>query len=143
VRSEPEAAAEAVAAVAIVEPESGELTLAAFGELWPAVLESLRSDAPLVAGLLEDARPAELADGGLTLVWPESARFSKRTAESPANRERIVQAIRAVTGASLRLAYDVGGEAAPAAAPTLSEDEVVERFVQEFDAELLPEEDQT
>jgi DNA polymerase-3 subunit gamma/tau len=131
-----------VAAVAVVEP--GGLTLEAFGEQWPAVLESLRAEKPMLAALLEGARPSALAGEGLTLAWPESSAFLKRKAEDPANRELIAQAIRAVTGASLRLAYELradDGEAA--AAPTLSEEELLARFVQEFDAELLPEEDQT
>jgi DNA polymerase-3 subunit gamma/tau len=138
-----EAAAEepaAVAAVAVVAP--GELTLEGFAELWPAVLEALRADAPLVAGLLEGARPVALAEEGLTLAWPQTAAFSKRKAEDPANRDLIARAIRGVTGASVRLAYELSAEAEAAANPTLSEEELLERFVQEFDAELLPEEDQ-
>jgi DNA polymerase III subunit gamma/tau len=135
---------EAVAAVAVVEPETGELTLAAFGEQWPAVLESLRAEKPMLAALLEGARPSALAGEGLTLAWPESSAFLKRKAEDPANRELIAQAIRAVTGASLRLAYELRADDGESpSAPTLSEEELLERFVQEFDAELLPEEDQT
>ncbi|HEY7074962.1 MAG TPA: hypothetical protein VH418_06325, partial [Solirubrobacteraceae bacterium] len=141
-RAGPKAAAgepAAVAIAAVVAP--GELTLAGFAELWPAVLESLRADAPLVAGLLEGARPVALAEQGLTLAWPQTAAFSKRKAEDPANRERIAQAIRGVTGASLRLAYELSADGEAAPAPTLSEEELLERFVQEFDAELLPDEE--
>jgi DNA polymerase-3 subunit gamma/tau len=95
----------------------------------------------MLAGLLEDARPAALADAGLTLAWPESSAFSKRKAEDPANRELIAGAIRSVTGASLRLAYELRADAevpAPAATATLSEDDLVQRFKDEFDAEELP-----
>jgi DNA polymerase III subunit gamma/tau len=140
----PDASAGEPATVAAVTVVDGDLTLEAFGEQWPAVLESLRGEWPVLAHSLEHARPIALsAEGGLTLAWPESARFSKRKAEDPANREVIAQAIRAVTGASLRLAYELGADVEPPGAPTLSEDEVVERLVQEFDAELLPEEDQS
>ena len=68
------------------------------------------------------------------------AAFSKRKAEEPACREQIAEAIRAVTGSTLRLAYALSDEAAPAAtaAPALSEDELIERFMREFDAEELP-----
>jgi DNA polymerase-3 subunit gamma/tau len=131
--------AAAVAVAAVVAP--GELTLDAFAQMWPAVLESLRADAPLVAGLLEGARPVALAEHGLTLAWPQTAAFSKRKAEDPANRDLIAQTIRGVTGASVRLAYELSAEAEAAPTPTLSEEELLERFVQEFDAELLPEED--
>jgi DNA polymerase-3 subunit gamma/tau len=141
----------AVAAIAVVDPDApdaaprfaagAELSLETFGQLWPAVVDALKEERPMLAGLLEDARPAALADAGLTLAWPESSAFSKRKAEDPANRELIAGAIRSVTGASLRLAYELRADAevpAPAATPALSEDDLVQRFKDEFDAEELP-----
>ncbi|HEV7493521.1 hypothetical protein, partial [Baekduia sp.] len=146
----------AVAALALVEPEADapapsfsagvELSLDAFGDVWPAVVDALRAQSPMLAASLEDARPAALADQGLTLAWPESSAFSKRKAEVPANRELIAHANRTVTGSSLRLAYalhadaDVAAAAAagPAAVPAMSEDDLVKRFMDEFDAEELP-----
>ena len=94
----------------------------------------------MLAAALDLAAPAALGDHGLTLAWPESSAFLKRKAEDPANREAIVKAIRSVTGSSLRLAYELrSGEMQPvAAAPKLSEDEIVKRFMDEFDAEELP-----
>jgi DNA polymerase-3 subunit gamma/tau len=130
-------------AVAVVEPDepageaSVELSLDAFAEVWPAVLESIAAESPMLAAMLSEARPTALADQDLTLAWPESASFSKRQAEEPAKRELIAQSIRAVTGASLRLAYELGAEhEAPAA--RISDDELVERFKREFEAEELP-----
>jgi DNA polymerase-3 subunit gamma/tau len=143
----------AVTAVAVVDPSSPaaepsfsagvELSLDTFGDVWPAVVESLRNETPMLAALLEDASPAALADNGLTLAWPESSAFLKRKAEDPANRDLIAKAIRAVTGSSLRLAYALRAEgdpvpAAATAAPALSEDDLVKRFMDEFDAEELP-----
>jgi DNA polymerase-3 subunit gamma/tau len=143
----------AVTAVAVVDPGAPaaqptfsagvELSLESFGDVWPAVVDSLRADAPMLATLLEDARPASLADQDLTLAWPESSAFSKRKAEDPANRDLIAGAIRAVTGSSLRLAYELRAEhelaaQAAAAQPALSEEELVKRFMDEFDAEELP-----
>ncbi len=144
--------APAVTAVAVVEPGAPagepafsagvELSLDAFGDMWPAVLESLKGESPMLAALLEGARPTELSGAGLTLAWPESSAFLKRKAEDPANKDLIAQAIRAVTGSSLRLAYELRAdeEVAPeaAAAPALSEDDLVRRFMDEFDAEELP-----
>jgi DNA polymerase III subunit gamma/tau len=144
--SEAQAAADTVAeemdppvtAVAVVEPEaqaseaSVELSLDAFAEVWPAVLESIEGESPMLAAMLREARPTALAEQDLTLAWPESAAFSKRQAEEPAKRELIAQSIRAVTGASLRLAYELGAEHAPVEA--MSEDELVDRFKQEFGA---------
>src|SRR4051812_44057158 len=132
--AETEAEAEApptVTAVAVVERD-GELSLESFAELWPAVVESLGSESPRLAAILQEARPTALADQDLTIAWPESAAFSKRQAEDPEKREMIAQSIRAVTGASLRLAYELGGEHQPAEA--LSDDELVDRFKQEFGA---------
>jgi DNA polymerase-3 subunit gamma/tau len=144
--------APAVAAVAVVDPSAAgaasfsagvELSLEAFGDVWPAVVDSLRSEAPMLASLLEDAQPAALADQGLTLAWPESSAFLKRKAEDPANRDLIAGAIRAVTGSSLRLAYELRADhevvaATAAAEPQVSEEELVERFKREFEAEELP-----
>ena len=71
-------------------------------------------------------------------MWPASAAFSKRAAEDPAKRELIAQSIRAVTGASLRLAHELRADDELAPAETLSDDELVARFKAEFDAEELP-----
>jgi DNA polymerase-3 subunit gamma/tau len=129
-----------VTAVAVVESD-GALSLEAFAEMWPAVLESLEGESPMLAAALREARPAGLADQDLTIAWPESAGFLKRQAEDPAKRELIAQSIRAVTGASLRLAYELGAEHEPAEA--LTEEELVARFKQEFAAveESPPEEE--
>jgi DNA polymerase III subunit gamma/tau len=147
---EPEADGEptssTVTAVATVEPDAPprvDLSLGAFEELWPAVLESLEAESPMLAAMLREARPIELAETGLTLAWPQSAAFSKRAAEDPAKRELIAQSIRAVTGASLRLAHELRAdhEVASEAAAPLSDDELVERFKREFGAVEEPTEE--
>ena len=146
-RAEPaETPAPTVTAVAVVEPDapSGEaLSLAAFVGLWPAVLDSLEGDSPMLAAMLREARPVELAGEGLTLAWPQSAAFSKRAAEDPAKRELIAHSIRAVTGASLRLAHELRADAelAPPAEAQLSDDELVDRFKHEFSAIEEPSEE--
>jgi DNA polymerase-3 subunit gamma/tau len=126
-----DAAPTAVTAVAVVETD-GDLSLESFTQMWPAVLESLEGESPMLAAALREARPSGLAEQDLTIAWPESAAFSKRQAEDPAKRELIAQSIRAVTGASLRLAYELGAEAAEA--ETITEDELVARFKHEFGA---------
>ena len=115
-------------------PERVAPTPEAFAELWPAVLESLQEEAPHLAAVLQTARPSQVADSELTIAWPESAGFFKRKAEDPASKEKIVRAIHAVTGTSLRLAYELRDDAELAAAPVerLSEEELVKRFVEEF-----------
>ena len=103
-----------VTAVAVVEPDaptpaepSLELSLDAFADMWPGVIESLEGENGLLAALLREATPLELTEQGLTLAWPESAAFLKRQAEDPAKRELLAESIRAVTGASLRLAFEL------------------------------------
>jgi DNA polymerase-3 subunit gamma/tau len=147
-----------VTAVAVVEPDAPAptptfsaavgLSLESFNQVWPAVLERLDEESPMLAHALREARPAELADEGLTFAWPEASALSKRQAEDPAKKELLAQAIRAVTGASLRLAHEVRPDhevaaagwagAESAAEPALSDDQLVERFMAEFDAEELP-----
>jgi DNA polymerase-3 subunit gamma/tau len=136
-----------VSAVAVVEPDAPagepaiELSLDAFVDVWPAIVSSLQGEYPMLAALLEGARPSALSGDDLTLAWPHSSAFMKRSAEDPAKRELIARAIRSVTGASLRLAYDLSDDA-PAAAPRLTEEELVERFQKEFDAEVVPPEEE-
>jgi DNA polymerase-3 subunit gamma/tau len=131
-----------VTAVAVVEPDaptptepSLELSLDAFADMWPAVIESLEADYGLLAALLREAKPLELTGEGLTLAWPESAAFSKRQAEDPAKRQLLAESIRAVTGASLRLAFELrADEEVSAAGEPIDEDELVDRFKREFGA---------
>ncbi len=143
--------APAVTAVAVVEADgtvsepvvaiSGDLDLDSVAELWPAVLDDLRERRPMLHAALEHARPSALEDKELTIAWAQSADFYRRKAEEPACREQIADAIRTVTGSSLRLAYALAEEhelPRAAAAPTLSDDELVDRFMREFDAEELP-----
>ncbi len=146
-----------VTAIAVVEPDApgGEPSIAtavdlspeAFAELWPAVVESLQEESPVLAAVVQAAHPGRLSDGELTLAWPEADSFYKRKAEDPASKDTIVRALRTVTGSSLRLALELrdAGEIAverAASTPKLSEEELVNRFVEEFDAEVLPPPDQ-
>jgi hypothetical protein len=119
------------------------LDLDAFAELWPAVIESIQAERPLLAEHLKVARPTALGNGELTLAWAETAGLSKRKAEDATNRELIVRAIRAVTGAGLRLAHELAADTPEESAPTLSHDELVERFVEEFEAEILEDPEET
>jgi len=144
-----------VTAVATVEPGGevsepqvrvGELDLDGVAELWPAVLADVQERSPVLHAAMENARPSALTAGELTLIWAESAEFYKRKAEDPACREQIVTAIRRVTGSSLRLAYALADDDAhhhAAEATPLSEDELIDTFMREFDAEELPAEEES
>ena len=145
-----------VTAVAVVEPDGQvgepevrvgvELDLPGVAELWPAVLADAQERSPMLHALMENARPSALDRGELTLSWAESAAFYKRKAEDPACREQIATAIRTVTGSSLRLAFALADDDAhqhAADAPPLSEDELIDTFMREFDAEELPAEEES
>jgi hypothetical protein len=87
----------------------------------------------MVGAALDNGRPATLEDNRLTVEFPGSAAFSKKKAES--NRGLLQTALRGLTGHSLELLYDNGGEdVSDATDATLSEDELLERLKQEFGA---------
>jgi DNA polymerase-3 subunit gamma/tau len=134
-----------VTAVAVVEPEAPAAGFSpeAFDEVWPAILQTLEGDSPRTAELLRQATPLEVTQDGLTLAWPRSAAFYKRQAEDPTKRELIARCIRTVTGASLRLVYELRADEEFALKPeaTLDDDELVDRFKHEFCAVEEPSEE--
>jgi hypothetical protein len=98
----------------------------------------------MLAALLAQASPLAIEDGVLVVSYPHSAAFSKRKVESQANRDRIADALRQVSGHRLGVRFQLDEqEAAEAEArgePTLSEEEVIERIKEMFDAEDVLEE---
>ena len=64
-----------------------------------------------------------------------------KQADRPANRDQISEALRTVTGRALRLAYELRSDDELLDAgdldPALSEEELIQRFVTEFDATVL------
>ena len=116
-------------------PSASSSTCDGVAELWPAVLDSLAERARRCwPRVLENARPPALDGGELTLSWAESAALLQAQGRGPGlPRARSPTAIRAVTGSSLRLAYALARRRrarppAPAA-PALSEEELVDRFM--------------
>ena len=150
---EPTAAApEAIAAAAVAVPapedppreSSPALDIESFrSETWPAVLATVRERNALLGAHLDDAYPVELVGGELQLAFAESASFSKRAAEKVPNRQLLAEAVQTVTGRSLKFSYDVraGIEVERESDAPLSESELVDKFMAEFDAEELPADD--
>jgi hypothetical protein len=106
--------------------------------LWPAVLQRVGEGegGEMLAALLADARPVALEEDVLVLSYPASASFSKRKIEDRANGERLGRALELVAGRSYAVRFELSDEEqAAAAAPTLTEDELIERFKSTFDAE--------
>ncbi|HET6865406.1 MAG TPA: DNA polymerase III subunit gamma/tau [Solirubrobacteraceae bacterium] len=104
---------------------------------WPAVVDLVRAENAMLAALLSDARPIAVRDQELTLAFPGGAAFLKKKAEQDDYRRVAGEALQAVTGQRLALRYELrdpedeesNGE------QVLSGEELVQRFMEEFDAE--------
>lgn len=130
------------------EPAAEVVDLDRVAALWPAVLDQMRqSGAGLLSAAIGAARPISY-DAETSVVevgFPPSAAFNRRKAEVKENRDRLVDALRTIVGAPLTPAY-VTLDSEPAepepdpAAPGVElggEAALLERFVSEFDAEVL------
>ena len=107
---------------------------------WPAVVDMVREQNAMVAALLADARPVAVTERDLTLAFPTGAAFLKRKAEQEDHRRLTAEALRAVTGQALSLRYELREELDAPEQPgtgVLSGEELVRRFLEEFDAEEL------
>jgi len=108
---------------------------------WPAVVDLVRDGNAMLGACIQDARPVEVTGEDLTVAF--GAPFLKKKAEKPDNRAAVTAALHDVTGRRWRLSYELhdgigsadGDESAP-----LSEQEWVQRFIDEFDAEELADE---
>jgi DNA polymerase III subunit gamma/tau len=120
-------------------------TLETVVDLWPAVVDVVRGENAMLAALLADARPVACSDRELTLAFPPGAAFLKRKAEQDDHRRVAADAFRTVTGQMLALRYELREpeelQEESAGAPTLSGEELVRRFLEEFDAEELHDDD--
>jgi hypothetical protein len=144
------ASASQAAAVAVAEtaPDLGgpALELDSIQSLWPAVVETLGAEHALLAALLDAARPHACDGDRLTIAFATSAAFLKKKAEDVANAQQIAAAVRTVTGASVTLDFVLAdpaepGEDDPAAPPAVTDEEWVQRFVSEFGAEEISDEE--
>jgi DNA polymerase-3 subunit gamma/tau len=141
-RAQPQAAA----ATTPAEPAPAAPGGAELGTLvssWPAVVEFVRQENAMLAATLESARPVTLSDESLTLAFPAGAAFFKRKAEQDDYRRAAAEAVRSVTGARLTLRYELRDDAPVTAenGAELSGEELVQRFMDEFDAEEVLDDD--
>jgi DNA polymerase-3 subunit gamma/tau len=148
---EPAAAPEpprAEAAVAVAEPEPAPAPVAGLDgmtALWPAVRDAVCADNQLVGAALAEARPVDLRDHELVVAFDRAEAFSRRMVDTLEHRAVVEAALRGLAGRPLKVSFelrDLEPEEAEAAAPPPSEDEIVARFVTEFDAqEIVPDPD--
>ena len=107
---------------------------------WPAVLDLVRGENPMLAGALAAARPVAVGDRELTLAFPGGASFLKRKAEQDDYRRVAAEALKTVTGHKMAFRYELRDEEVepePPGEPALTGEELVRRFMEEFDAEEL------
>jgi hypothetical protein len=97
----------------------------------------------MLAGALEAARPVAVDEGTMTLAFPSGASFLKRKAEQDDYRRAAAEALKTVTGQRLALRYELR-DVSPGeetVGTVLSGEELVRRFVEEFDAEEILEDE--
>jgi DNA polymerase III subunit gamma/tau len=123
----------------VVEPPED---LRALIELWPAVVELVGTGNKMVGAVLENATPVNLAGEDLTVGFPSSASFFKKKAEDVANRQMATDALRQLAGGRWRISYelreDLDADGGAGATRTYTEEEWIERFKSELDAEEIP-----
>jgi DNA polymerase-3 subunit gamma/tau len=111
---------------------------------WPAVLDLVKGQNSMLATALAAARPVAVGERELTLAFPDGASFLKRKAEQDEHRRVAAEALKTVTGHRVALRYELREdeeESQQAGEPALSGEELVRRFLEEFDAEELIGED--
>jgi DNA polymerase-3 subunit gamma/tau len=114
-------------------------------ELWPAVVDHLRdSGSAMLSTLFDEARPLGIDEDRsmLRIGFPASAKFNKKKAESPANVERMTEAVGAIVGTRMRPAYElIEGESQAAdsqGSAEMSEEDLVDLIKDNFDASEVP-----
>ncbi len=118
--------------------------------MWPAVIEMVRGGNAMLGVLLESAHPISVSERELVLSFPAEQAFYKRKAEQEDYRRTTAEAVRNVTGTALALRYELSealAESLPDAVPEpaelepMNDDELVARFVEEFGAEEILQDD--
>jgi DNA polymerase-3 subunit gamma/tau len=130
------------------QPNGTPATTEEISRMWPAVVELVRGGNAMLGVLLDSARPTAVTERELVLSFPSEAAFYKRKAEQDDYRRTTAEAVRNVTGLSLTLRYELAEagfeqlqEQAPAEVKPMSDEELVQRFMDEFGAEEILEDD--
>lgn len=122
---------------------TGAPSLAEATALWPEVVAALRASSPMVAALLEQARPVDAQAEVVKVAFPADAEFHRRKAEDHRCREAITDAFAGVTGTRPRLEFVLAeeGDEAFAGQPetqSLSDDQIVDILIRDFGGVEVP-----
>jgi len=125
-------------AAAPVAPPPVELSAAR--ELWPAVVEQIKEGNAMLAHALAAARPVDVSERELVVAFPAGAEFNKRKAEQDEHRRMVADAVRTLSGRRLVPRYELR-ELEVAEPERLSDEGLVRRFMEEFNAEEILEDE--
>jgi DNA polymerase III subunit gamma/tau len=97
------------AAIAQPEPSPPDVALAQLQEAWArTIVPAVAEKSIPISTVLGEARPSDLEGDTLTVEFPASASFHRQLAEEPKNATLLRDALYAVTGRKLVLAFAVG-----------------------------------
>ncbi len=141
------AAAAAAAAAAPQAPEqpvaqpsaaAAQVTIEQITELWPAVLETINPDQPMVSAALARAQPIEMRGGNLVVAFPEDDSFNRRMVGDNADARTVVGlALEALLGVRVKIEYELRDLGTAPESEELAGDELVDRLLETFDAEEI------
>jgi DNA polymerase III subunit gamma/tau len=105
----PQAAAPAAPAPAPPGADAPDVDLEQLQEAWArTIVPAVAEKSIPTSSLFGEARPAELANGTLTVEFPPNADFHRKLAEDPKNATLLRDALYEVTGRKLALAFALG-----------------------------------
>ncbi len=128
-----------VAAPAATTPATG-LSFERLIGLWPEVLDTVRASNAMLGAVVDVARPVELAGDNLVLAFGEDSVFLRQKAEERATRTALAEAVQLVTGHALNFSYELREDTG--SPQPLSDDELVARLKDEFDAEEISDDEE-
>jgi hypothetical protein len=107
-------------------------------ELWPAVLETINPDQPMVSAALARAQPTEMRGGNLVVAFPEDDSFNRRmVADNTDARTVVGLALEALLGVRVKIEYELRDLGTAPESEELAGDELVDRLLETFDAEEI------
>ena len=121
-------------------PAPAELTVEQLGQRWSdAILPEIGRRATPLHALVAPSRPVSYDGSEVVVGLPASQSFAKSMIETPQNLRLITEVVGQALGGSPRVRFVVAGEDDAPAQPAaddeqVSEDELVSRLAQEFDA---------
>jgi hypothetical protein len=110
---------------------------------WPVLLEAVKKRQAGLSAVLAEGRPDSLEGGELVVKFPAGYGFQADQLSRGENPKVVAEALKEITGRSLRVVAKVAVEQAdePAAededARILSKDELIRVLKQEFDAQII------